>query len=229
MHLQQALEQSAHGPFDTPYAMTYLLPPSPVVAVFVGIAKEIPPDAAWQYVVWIMGQGTRYQWDCQNASPALINGEDWEPLYRDHPYRQSLETHLNAVNRRYPPQSDPESRSFPYWFEQENPDDRHDDLHYVFGEEPERPIATDGHPVQVELTPGNGIQIVPGNGVIHPEDIRGIRISPEMHELIHDHIRERELEQLRNIEQQLDTLADRVAQTNTETIIGEIRDRGDQL
>lgn len=229
MHLQQALEQSAHGPFDTPYAMTYLPPPGAAVAVFVGIAKEIPPHSVWQYVVWIMGQGTRYQWDCVNASPALINSEDWEPLYRDHPYRQSLEAHLNAINRRYPPQSDPESRSFPDWFGRENPADRHDDLHYVFGEETERPIVTDGHPFRVEFTPGNGIQIAPGNGVIHPEDIRGIRITPEMHELIHDHIRERELEQLRNIEQQLDELADRAAQADTETIIVDNRDRGDWI
>ena len=103
MLLQQALEQSAQGPLDTPYAMTYLQAPDPGVAVFVGIAKEVPPQGSWAYMIWVSTNSYDHKWRSVTASPYLIECDEWEPLYRDHPYRQSLLQHLRNIDREGTP------------------------------------------------------------------------------------------------------------------------------
>ena len=98
MLLQQALEQSAQGPLDTPYAMTYLQAPDPGVAVFVGIAKEVPPQGGLQYLIWVSTNSYDHKWRSVIASPYLLECDEWEPLYRDHPYRQSLLQHIRNID-----------------------------------------------------------------------------------------------------------------------------------
>ena len=103
MLLQQALEQSAQGPLDTPYAMTYLQAPDPGIAVFVGIAKEVPPQGSWLHLIWVSTNSYDHKWRSVTASPYLLECDEWEPLYRDHPYRQSLLQHMRNIDKEGTP------------------------------------------------------------------------------------------------------------------------------